>query len=665
MTRAKLARGRAPADWTKPEEQSAKRRGRQGKTVPKRSSFWVPSLCPSAGVRRRRCGRAVRDREPARAHDAPDPNHSPASRQRPSSARACLRHQPRHSARWRAILERLRAEAAEAAGRSEGRERRGCSTRIAGIEERLGDEPAAARDYLAAFNSDGSFREPIEGLLRLLERRRSLGNLGKLVDALERGAEAPDEHVRAKTLRAYFLEDVGGDAEAAKKAALEASEVEGAAPAEAAMVWLTLELIAARVGDTDTRLQALSKRPDLARDPTWRALLRIDAAKLQGAAGDFDAALETLRQARAEGAGATFPATVAAERLARRRGDASGPVEAEKRSRAYAEALEAQGALIEEALASPARGDALGVPRWTRSPVTMVDAWLRGAEAQSLSGDDAAAAALSIARATLWRASKGAKERRSRRTLRSAPRSSTRVFGWQSGRATRRWRPRWQRNGSRASKKTRERRTLVSPPHSPCASPSMPRAKGTSLARSLRSRPPPKKTPCASLRVRCSSTSWPTTSRRHFAAQLEALAEHLPTDDGRSQALLLAAWVWGARANDARGARLALGQASVAGAPDETTSRIARTLASIAGDVTWYEEATKRLLAGAPRDDDPAGSSERAMLWLELASSRFARGALDEARTALKELGATSQGAWLGRALEAFLPNPRRSADDA
>ncbi len=141
-----------------------------------------------------------------------------------------------------------------------------------------------------------------------------------------------------------------------------------------------------------------------------------------------------------------------------------------------------------------------------------------------------------------------------------------------------------------------------------------------------------------------------------FATQLEAIAEHLPTDEGRSRALLLAAWVWGARANDSRAARLALTQASVAGAPDETVARIARTLASLAGDGVWYEEATKRLLAGTPSDD------ERPMLWLELARARFARGALEEARAALHEIGATPKGAWLGRALEAFLP--RRAGED-
>src|SRR5689334_11947980 len=59
------------------------------------------------------------------------------------------------------------------------------------IQERGGDEPGAARDYLAAYNSDTSFREPLEGLVRVLERRRSLSNLGKLIEALVQAAVTP------------------------------------------------------------------------------------------------------------------------------------------------------------------------------------------------------------------------------------------------------------------------------------------------------------------------------------------------------------------------------------------------------------------------------------------------------------------------------------------
>src|SRR5271169_5064922 len=91
-------------------------------------------------------------------------------------------------------IRRLRAELAATSDRS--RQSR-LLTEIADLEERAGDEPAAARDYLGAYNADSTFREPLEGLVRLLEKRRSLKNLGKLVEALTRVAVTPEEKVRA------------------------------------------------------------------------------------------------------------------------------------------------------------------------------------------------------------------------------------------------------------------------------------------------------------------------------------------------------------------------------------------------------------------------------------------------------------------------------------
>ncbi|MGH7439276.1 MAG: hypothetical protein ACRENE_26620, partial [Polyangiaceae bacterium] len=74
---------------------------------------------------------------------------------------------------------------------------------IADLEEQTGDQPSAARDYLGAYNASPMFREPLEGLVRLLERRRSLKNLGKLIDALVRAAVTPDERVRGLVMKAW------------------------------------------------------------------------------------------------------------------------------------------------------------------------------------------------------------------------------------------------------------------------------------------------------------------------------------------------------------------------------------------------------------------------------------------------------------------------------
>src|SRR5579864_3907586 len=65
-------------------------------------------------------------------------------------------------------VRRLRAEVAAAHDRP--RQAR-LLMEVADLEERAGDESAAARDYLAAYNADTSSREPLESLVRLLEKR--------------------------------------------------------------------------------------------------------------------------------------------------------------------------------------------------------------------------------------------------------------------------------------------------------------------------------------------------------------------------------------------------------------------------------------------------------------------------------------------------------------
>src|SRR5260370_42172041 len=60
------------------------------------------------------------------------------------------------------------------------------------IEERAGEEMEAAREFLAAFNAHAQFREPLEGLVRLLERRKSVKNPPKRLDSRLRGAHTPE-----------------------------------------------------------------------------------------------------------------------------------------------------------------------------------------------------------------------------------------------------------------------------------------------------------------------------------------------------------------------------------------------------------------------------------------------------------------------------------------
>src|SRR5580693_4426407 len=109
-------------------------------------------------------------------------SHSPMTTQPPEANASSLVPQPRSADSVAAIDEtvrRLRAELAVAT--SPARQARFLAD-IADLEETIGDQPGAARDYLAAYNADPAFHEPLEGLVRLLEKRRSLKNLGKLID---------------------------------------------------------------------------------------------------------------------------------------------------------------------------------------------------------------------------------------------------------------------------------------------------------------------------------------------------------------------------------------------------------------------------------------------------------------------------------------------------
>jgi hypothetical protein len=229
-------------------------------------------------------------------------SHTPSLSQPPEPLTATNAHavppQQESSSGFDQTIRRLRAELAATGDRA--RQAR-LLAQVADLEERSADEAAAARDYLAAFNADPNFREPLEGLVRLLEKRRSLKNLGKLVGALVRAAASPDEKVRALLMRAAYQADVSGEVAEAKASALEATEVEGASTAEQASTWLALEVLAGRTGDPATRVEALGHRVAHAHQPTWRALLMLDRAHLLEASGEVEAALALVEEARALG----------------------------------------------------------------------------------------------------------------------------------------------------------------------------------------------------------------------------------------------------------------------------------------------------------------------------------------------------------------------------
>jgi tetratricopeptide (TPR) repeat protein len=522
------------------------------------------------------------------------------------------------------------------------------------IAERNGDEPIAARDYLAAFNADPTFREPLEALVRLLERRRSLKNLGRVIDALVRAAQSPSEKARALVMRAAYAEDVQDDIEVAKGSALEAlsaaKEAEVEIP-EHASVAMTVELIAARANDDALREEGLVERTNGAGDPQWKALLLLDIAQMAAKRGEIDRALAIYSEARALGSRSTFAAAAAAERLVKADPGLPGSEEANARSDAYADALEAEAALVGEALADPERASALGVPRWALHRAFLVDAYLRAADARRMRGEIGRAANL------LDRAIDAVPEpppvteeaptetrMEADRLLRDAVISARMRIA--------------ELLGDTAHAATLAEARLAHESDGPTAAALAMRIAEQAAAegdagRALEAvnravKHDPGCVPARALQLDILADSGDSAG---YSEQLESLCDAFPTDEARGRAFLLSSFVNAARVGDPSAAKAALSQSTLYGVPQQTAARVARTLALVAGDATWQDEATRRVIASGA-----AEGGELPQLWFELARLRLARNDVEGAKKAINELSNMPESAWLGRALEAFLP---------
>ncbi len=521
------------------------------------------------------------------------------------------------------------------------------------IAEREGDEPIAARDYLAAFNADPTFREPLEALVRLLERRRSLKNLGRVIDALVRAAQSPSEKARALVMRAAYAEDVQGDVEVAKGSALEAlsaSKESDTEIPEHASVALTLELVAARLEDDALREEGLVERTKAAGDPTWKALLLMDIARMASKRGEIERALAIYGEARALGSEATFAAALAAERLAKADPGLAGSDEANVRSDAYADALEVQAALVGEALADGARAKELGVPSWALHRAFLVDAYLRAADVRRLRGELGRAAGL------LDRAIEAVPQPPA--VTDDAP-TETRVEAdvlLRDAMISARMRIAELLGDTAHAAQLAEARLLHESDGPTAAALAMRVAEQAAAdgdaPRALEAvnravKHDPACVPARALQLDILADSGDSGG---YAEQLESLCDAFPTDDARGRAFLLSAFVWAVRAGDLSAAKAALSQSALYGVPQQTASRVGRTLALLAADGAWLDETTRRVIASG------AESDELAQLWFELARLRLARNDTEGAKKAIGELANLPQSAWLGRALEAFLP---------
>ncbi len=511
---------------------------------------------------------------------------------------------------------------------------------IGSAEEASNDEPAAARDYLAAFNADPQFREPLESLVRILSRRRSVKNLGKLLEALARAADTPDERSRALWEQAIHLADNEQNA-AESRARLEDAVADNP---EDPIPWLELELVCAAAGDIEGMTRAVEARIELTSDPTWKGLLGVQLAEQAARNGQVTRAYEMLDAAAALDGRARFLTRLSMEKIAA----------AEEDLDVLARALEGQAEMILEALEDQPRGDEVGVPRFVRRPEHAADAWVRAADAHRRKGDlEAASALLRVAARQLPNSSFVARARLAvleqlgdteavaalaREALGVAeptedgepPPVRTAATGSTAASLWLRIAESSAQNGDRAGALTALRSALACDPRS---------------------------VPARALELDLLGDGQDPAA---LALSLEGCAESLTTDAAKSRAYLLAALTWASLGKDGEAARSALSQAGAAGAPAELVARFGRALAAQLRDTAWEEESIKRLLATSK---DPL---EQASLAFELGRGRLLRGDRDGARDAfakLSQLGQLGSGAgddadarttWLGRALGGY-----------
>ena len=474
------------------------------------------------------------------------------------------------------------------------------------------DEAAATRDYLAAFNADPRFREPLEALVRLFSRRASTKNLGKLLDALARTATTPDEKARANWLRGAFLLDHLGDTAAAQQAFEAILEERPDDPT----AWLELELLAAARGDVETRAKALEARSSLAQDPSWRGLLLLDRARLESDRGNVDAAFELLDAARKLPGVARYAALRATEALGRRVG----------RHARVADALEARAELIADSIADATLGDRYGVPPSARRPEYVADAWLRAAEARRRLGDARGA------KGNLDRAAEhlpnhvylGLLQLEAAHAAKYDDRA-TRIAEnlLEAGVPPRTGASLWFQIADAVSGYDREYALEVA-------------NKALQLD--------PECVPASVLRLELLADRDDAAA---LAEALDARAQTLADEEAQANAQLLAAYAHASQ-GDAAAAKTALARAASLGAPPLLLARTTRLTALLLGESSWLEDANARI---AEATDAPV---ERASLFFELARQRLLQRALPSAREAIRSLASEPEGTWLGDMLLAY-----------
>jgi tetratricopeptide (TPR) repeat protein len=498
------------------------------------------------------------------------------------------------------------------------------------LSERLGDEADATRDHLNAVNTEPEFREPLERLISIVERRQSFKNLGKLLERVAGVAESASEKTRILLdlgLHRAEHEDNFAEARATLEEAL-------ALDGQDAALWLALEWVAVRLGDESLRGRALAARAELTRDATWKGLLLVDLARCLERQDDLTGAATALEQAVDAGGRATYAALAALEEIARRA----------HRDESVARALAATLELVEGALDDPKSGVERGVPRHIATPLHAAGIAVRASLAFARAGHHLEA--VRVLERSLTRLPNDPVLLHLRLGLADAvgdvalaaslaERRLRAGVGGALGAAS------WLRvteaaaaNGDplRALEAVRQALALDS---------------GSIPARALEL--DLLENTAAEAELHPETSEQTRSAGAALAAALEGAADALGSDEAKARFFLLAADAWARLGGDRQNARTALSQAGLSGTHAATVARVARFIASATRDAAWYEEATRRLLAtGAPE-------TEQTSLWLELLRSRLLRKDHASLAAALEGLAAAPGGHWAAAALRAFV----------
>lgn len=532
----------------------------------------------------------------------------------------------------KALIERLRGEIA--GGPSQDPPERGLQAILlheVGVLHEVGqEEPLAARDYLAAYNADGDFREPLEALVRILSRRRSFKNLAKLLDALAKAAPTPEERARAlHDLAVVSLEhDKNKD-----DARLHLEEAVTENPDEMAS-WLELEMLAAESNDIPGIMRAIEARLPLIADATYKALLYIQLAELSAKVGQTARAYEMLDAAAALEGRSRFQTRIVLERIAQ----AAADLEAMSR------ALEGQAELVVEVLDDPERGEEIGVPSFMRTAAFAADAWLRAAEIHRRLGDvEGAASLLGLAARRLPENAVVARARLSALEAQGDLESAAAIARVELARAEQQ-----RAEGDEAPGASGPAAALWLRVAEAAALANDRTAALDALRHALEA--DPAAIPARAIEIDLLIDGQDPGA---LAGAIEGAALQFVTDGAKARAFLLAAYVWACLARDAQAAQTALERATSLGVDGTVALRLGRTFAAITQDASLFEASTEQLLASEPEP------SEVASLLFELGRARLLRGDLKLAEDAFTQLaqvegvGPLARSQWLGRMLGA------------